>query len=246
MSILLVVLVSMSRKFTHFTNSKKSLLNILEHGFAWMRNDRQVIEMLLPNVDFSRREPQSFGQVCFTENTYESNRDHTKFFGSFGIQVSSAWADKHNIQPVIYIPETGPILESLSFLFDQTFRKAMVEERFPDDSARQQWMVSASMASITGKPLYAALLKLYEYMEPIQHAAEREWRIVNPNTDWGIPDSIEKTIKNVSPPKGWLKILGVIPIEPKDIVALVCRKQDVDGLSASLQDRFKHIPINAH
>jgi hypothetical protein len=236
----------MNKQFTHFTNSKKSLLNILDHGFAWMRNDRVVIELLLPNVDFSKREPQSFGQVCFTENTFESNRDHTKFFGSYGIQVSSDWAGKNKIQPVVYIPENGPILDSLRFLFDQTYQKSEAEELYPKDLARQQWMVSAAMASVTGKPLYSALLNLYQYMEPAQHSAEHEWRIVNPNPDWGISNSTEKAIKNVSPPQGWATVVHVVPIEPDDIVAIFCRKQDAESLSTSLQNEFRQIPISAH
>lgn len=210
-----------------------------------MRNDRVVIESLLPGVDFSEREPQSFGQVCFTENTFESNRDHTKFFGAYGIQVTSGWAERHQAQPVIYVPDSGPLLDALRFLFHQVYGKAKAEELYQDDLARQQWMVSATMAGVTGKPLYAALLKLYQFMEPAQHSTEREWRIVNPNPDWSISSSTEKAIKNVSPPKGWAK-LHVVPIEPEDVVALFCRKQEKDAVVGSLQEKFKQVPIHAH
>lgn len=240
------VLVIMNRQLTHFTTTDKSLLNILKHGFAWVRKDRVVIESLLPDVDFSQREPQSFGQICFTENTFESNRDHTKFFGSYGIQVSMEWAKRHSIQPVIYVPDTGPVLDSLAFLFKQTYQKAEAEELYPDDLVRQQWMVSAPMAGVTGKPLYAALLNLYQFMEPAQHSVEREWRIVNPNPDWGISNSVEKTIKNVSPPQGWATVLHTVPIKPEDIVELVCRKKDAYGLLNLLEEEFKQVPINTH
>lgn len=205
-----------------------------------------VIESLLPGVDFSKREPQSFGQVCFTENTFESNRDHTKFFGAYGIQVTWKWAARHQAQPVIYVPDSGPVLNSLRLLFQQTYQKAKAEERFPDDLARQQWMVSAPMAGVAGKPLYAALLNLYQFMEPAQHSAEREWRIVNPHPDWGISNSTEKAIKNVSPPRGWATVLHVVSIDPGDVVALFCREQDADDLVESLQEKFKQIPIHAH
>lgn len=236
----------MSRKLTHFTNSQKGLLNILEYGFAWMRNDRIVIESLLPDVDFSKREPQSFGQICFTENTFETDRDHTKFFGGYGIEVSLGCAKRHEMQPVLYVPDTGPVLDSLRFLFGQTYQKARAEELYPDDLARQQWTVSAAMAGITGKPLYAALLNLYQFMEPANHSAEREWRIVNPDPDWSISNSTEKAIKNVSPPQGWASVLRVVPIHPEDIVALVCRKQDADKLAACLREPFRQVPIDAH
>lgn len=233
----------MLRKFTHFTNSKKSLLNILKYGFAWMRNDRVVIQSLLPDVDFSEREPQSFGQICFTENTFETNKDHTKFFGSYGIQVSLKWAEEHNIQPVIYIPDNGPILESFRFLFQQTFQKAQAEELFPNDTARQKWIVSSAMAGVTGKPVYKRLLDLYQFMEPAQYSAEREWRIVNPNTDWSIPHDRKTTIKNISPPKGWGNVLYTLPIRSDDIVAFVCHEKDKNDLFSSLSEEFKGISI---
>jgi hypothetical protein len=88
---------------THFTKSLDAVLNILEHGFAWIRNDRKVIRHLLPEVDFSQREPQSFGQICFTENRRETSAEHVKKYGTFGIEVKWEWAKRNKIQPVIYI-----------------------------------------------------------------------------------------------------------------------------------------------
>ncbi len=40
----------MTTKLTHFTESADAVKNILEHGFAWMRNDREVIRYFLPRV----------------------------------------------------------------------------------------------------------------------------------------------------------------------------------------------------
>lgn len=211
-----------------------------------MRNDRIVIESLLPHVDFSKREPESFGQVCFSENSYLSERDSTKFFGSFGIQVSEAWARKHQAQPVIYIHDEGPVLSSFQFLFTQFHSKAKAEEKYPDDAARQMWETSSAMAGVVGQPLYAHLLGLYRFMEPARHFAEREWRVVNSEPDYSISNDTDKAIKNVSPPEGWSKILHVIPVGPDDIVSLHCNQSDKEELESSLPNDFKATNIYAH
>ena len=89
-------------------------------------------------------------------------------------------------------------------------------------------------------------LELYQYMEPASHSVQREWRIVNPDPDWSISKSKEEAVKNVSPPKGWATVTSVVPIEPEDIVALICQKQDVNNLSLSLHQKFREVPIQAY
>lgn len=233
-------------ELAHFTNSIDAVVNILTYGFAWQRNDREVISLLLEQVDFSEREPESFGQVCFTENRFESEREKTKFFGRFGIQVSLAWARQNNVQPVIYVPQYGPLIESFRFLFTQTYQKAVAEQKYPDDKAMQMWKVSSAMANVAGQPLYANLLCIYQFMEPARHSGEREWRAVNPNPDWSISNSTEKAIKNVSPPEGWAKIVHVLKVEPTDIEALICLEADKNDLENRVPHGFEIVPIRTY
>lgn len=230
---------------THFTNSIDAVVNILSYGFAWQRNDREVISLLLEEVDFSAREPESFGQVCFTENNYESERDKTKFFGKYGIQVSQDWSRLNNLQPVIYVPQFGPVVEAFRFLFTQTYQKALAEKEYPDDKAMQMWVVSSVMANVAGQPLYGSLLRIYQFMEPARHSGEREWRAVNPYPDWSISNSTEKAIKNVSPPKGWAKIVHVLKVEPADIEAIICHDVNETELRAKLPETFREVSIQA-
>jgi len=233
-------------KLYHYTNSIDALVNILSYGFAWMRNDRVVIETLLPGVDFSDREPESFGQVCFSENSFMSERDKTKFFGSFGLQVSEHWARKHKAQPALYIEDKGPVVDCFRFLFKQFHSKAKAEERYPNDAASQQWEVSHAMASVVGQPLYAQLLGIYRFMEPARHFSEREWRIVNPEPDWSISNNTGKAIENVSPPEGWARLLHVIAVKPIDIIAIHCEQVNYETLKAALPEDFKDVQIYAH
>ena len=231
---------------THYTNSVSAVTNILETGFAWMRNDRILIETLLPEETFLEREPQSFGQICFTENNYEFDRAGTKNFGAYGITVSKNWAHKHGAQPVIYISNEGPVSDTFQKLFQQFYQKAKVEELYPDDTARQQWMVNKAMANVVGQPIYALLLSLYEYMEPAVHSKEREWRIVNPSPDYGISKDSKEALKNVTPPRGWAKIIHVLPIESADIEAIHCPKQQCEKLRESIPAKYEQVAIHGH
>jgi len=233
----------MTTQLTHFTNTAAAVGNILEHGFAWMRNDREVIRYLLPGVDFSKREPQSFGQICFTENQREINRDHTKFFGSFGIEVKWEWARCNNVQPVIYIPQEGPLLEAFKSLFKQAYQKAKAEEKYPNDKARQMWETSAAMAGVQGVALYANLLTLYQYMEPARYSGEREWRITNPDPNYNISQDLDETLAAVSPPHAWAQHLNVVKVVPEDIVNISCEKQALGELLATIPKEFKDVPV---
>lgn len=233
----------MTNQLTHFTGAAANVGNILEHGFAWIRNDREVIRYLLPGVDFSKREPQSFGQICFTENRRKINRDHTKFFGSFGIEVKWEWARRNNVQPVIYIPEEGPLLEAFKFLFGQTHRMAKAEEKYPDDKARQMWETSAAMAGVEGAPLYENLLRLYEYMEPARYSSEREWRIANPDPNYSISEDLDKTLASVTPPQAWAQHLNVVKVGPEDIVNISCEKRALSDLLAKIPSGFKDVSV---
>lgn len=234
----------MKQSLSHFTNSIDAVVGILAHGFAWQRNDREVISNLLPGIDFSDREPQSFGQVCFTENSYETDRDQTKFFGRFGIQVSTAWAQRNNAQPVIYLPDKGPLVDVFQSLFVQSYENAVTEEEYPDDTALRGWRTNAAMAGFAGQHIYRCLLRLYEFMEPAKHSNEREWRIVNPMPNYSISNLTEDAIKEVSPPLGWAIHVNVVKVEPPDVAALICPQADKNDLEQRLPQDFEEVPID--
>lgn len=52
---------------THYTDRIEALVGILTNGFAWVPNRRDLMPILVPEHDFSRREPQQFGMISFTD-----------------------------------------------------------------------------------------------------------------------------------------------------------------------------------
>ena len=165
---------------THYTDSIEALGGILANGFAWVPNRRDLMPLLVPEHDFSRREPQQFGMISFTELEPEHANTHTEVFGPFGVLVSEEWARANRAERVIYVQNEGPAYEAWRSLFTVGFRDVKSRIKYPDDAG---WLMSfenkAVAGAVAGSTIWAALLQLYEYMETADFSCECEWRIVN-------------------------------------------------------------------
>ena len=226
---------------THYTSSLHALQGICTYGFAWVQNSRRLSETLLGHRDSWRREPQQFGMVSFTELAPCETANHLRRFGQFGIVVSEQWAVKNNAQRVFYVPETGPQVEALRLLFSAGLQE--LEQKLP--TAERQWPMPfenrAVAATIAGASLWRTLLTLWEYFEPEESAAQREWRVVNPEPDYSVFGTKAETIAAVSPPMNWAKHTRVVPIQPREVVAFVCPQSLVESTRIALPPPFQAV-----
>jgi hypothetical protein len=150
-------------RLVHYTTSPEIVRSILDLGFLLVPNKRKLIHRFLPDEDFSRREPQEFGMVSFTELKVDEARQHRERFGSFGICVSWDWALRKSAQRVLYISEEGgAVFEAFKWLF-RLGRQEVGRIRQEPDSFM---LTNKSMAGGLGAEVYHAVLTLYEYMEP--------------------------------------------------------------------------------
>jgi hypothetical protein len=229
---------------THYTASIKALVGILNNGFAWVPNRRNLMPLLLPEHDFSRREPQQFGMISFTELEPEHAGSHASVFGPFGVVVSDGWAAANRAERVIYIERDGPTLDAWRSLFRVGYRDVTAGIKYPDDAA---WLMSFENKSVAGAvagaTLWAALLQLYEYMEPADSAAQREWRIVHPHPYYSLSDLKEEVIRQVSPPQGWAKLLNVVRISPPDVEALISPRSEYLSLQHALPEAYGNVAV---
>jgi hypothetical protein len=230
---------------THYTKKIDSVTNILSHGFAWVANRRNLVDILIPHHDYSGREPQQFGMVSFTEATPEEARSHSDTFGRYGIVVSDEWAKRQNAQRVLYVISEGLITESLRTIFEIGYRDCEAHIRFPDDAG---WTMAyenkAVTGAVVGAALWANLLQLYEYMESSQFSCEREWRIVHPDSYYSLAGRRpEQVIDDVSPPQGWAEHLNVAKIAPADVVALICPPQERQVFQRALPAQYANVPV---
>ncbi len=230
---------------TQYTKKIDGVVNILSHGFAWVANRRNLVDILIPHHDYSGREPQQFGMVSFTEASPEEARSHSGTFGRYGIVVSDDWAKRKNAQRVFYVESEGLITESLRAVFGIGYRDCEARIRFPDDAA---WTMAYENKVVAGKvvgaALWANLLQLYEYMESSQFSCEREWRIVHHEPYYSLAGlRTEQVIGDVSPPQGWAKHLNVITIAPADVAALICPSQERQLFQQALPAKYANVPV---
>ena len=228
---------------THYTRTVASVGNILRHGFAWIPNRRRLAHVLIPQHDYTRREPQQFGMISFTEIPPQDAQAHSDMFGPFGIVVTDAWAQAHRAQRVFYVDEAGPVFEALRTLFALGYIDVQRKIPYPDDAG---WLMAyENKAAAIGAPdsvLWANLLQLWEYLEPSSSSAQREWRIVNPYPHYFSEDK-QQLIAQVSPPKNWAKVTHVVKIVRGDVVELVCPHSAVKALRHELPEEYRNVAM---
>lgn len=229
---------------THYTRTAEAVANILTHGFAWFPNRRRLAHLLVPWHDFSKREPQQYGMISFTENEPTHAKAHCEEFGYLGIVVSDKWAIEKNARRVIYVDEDGPTTEAWRNLFAIGYRDVHCRIKYPDDGG---WLMAyenkAVASSIAGSVLWANLLQIWEYMEPASVARQREWRIVNPLPLYSLSESKTEAIHQVSPPQNWAKFTNVVPIPQNAVEALICPQCLVPELMSALPEGYRNITI---
>ena len=229
---------------THYTNEPDALVNILNHGFAWVANRRHLAAQLVPMHAYSTREPQQFGMVSFTELRPEEAGAHTAVFGRLGIVVADSWARRHNAQRVMYVENKGPFTDALCAVFKMGYDDLKASIEYPDDGG---WLMSfenkTAAAAVAGASLWANLLTIWEYLEPASSAYQREWRIVNPLPLYSLSEDKKETIENVTPPKGWAQHTSVISVTPADVEAIVCPSSLVRDIRSRLPSGYQDVQI---
>ena len=227
---------------THYTKLEV-VSKILANGFAWIPNSRNLISILVPNHDFSEREPQHFGMISFTENQPTDSQRHRKQFGDFGICVSDAWAHRNNVTRVIYVAEEGATLEAWKSLFAAGYREVRARVANPEDTGLLMAYHNKAIAGICGATVWASLLQLYEYMEPEENSYQREWRMVNSLPDYSLDKPKHELIRQVSPPQGWATVMNLVQISSADIDGFVCPSGQRNALVNVLPPSCRGIPI---
>jgi hypothetical protein len=246
---------------THYTGSLQAIVGILSNGFAWVPNRRNLMSKLVPGLDFSKREPQQFGMISFTDWTPPVPKRHRERFGDYGIMVSLEWAraekqlrgfhpenvkEELRAQRVIYL-EDGPCLDALRWLYMKAFEDLHID-REQDNSG---WLsavspvINKAMAKAEGHALWASLLTLYEFLEDGEHAFQSEWRIVHPLPAFGYSQTTREVIAAVSPPQGWAKVTDFRVLTPPEeaITAFVCPRKEEPTLRRALPSQLSDRPI---
>lgn len=229
---------------THYTSGIEELIGILRNGFAWVANRRNLMPILIPDHDFSAREPQQFGMVSFTELGPSEAAAHTSVFGAFGVVVRDEWALAKQIRRVIYLDDSGPVTAAWQAVFAIGYNDLTARIRYPDDGA---WLMSyhnkAMAAAVAGALLWANLLQIYEYMEAADFSGEHEWRAIQDSPNYSISSSVSEAVTSISPARNWAKHLNALTFSRSDVAALVCPSSQVAALRGALDGSYAGVPI---
>jgi len=228
----------MDMKFTHYTK-KKTVNDILRNGLAWIPNRRGLIADLLPSHNFEDREPQQFGMISFTDLPPETAHGVRNTFGNYGIIFSQEWTSSNNLQKVIYVDNKGSIFEALHYLFEYAYKDLEARSLKREGEVSQMAYTNKARAAIAGGDMYAKLLELYQYMEPIEHSYQQEYRMVHPHPCYGYKKTKQENIDHVSPPKGWAIYFNVIKLTPNDVVEFVCPENEIENFRKTLDQRYR-------
>lgn len=231
-------------RLIHHTKNGETVSAILQNGFAYVANRRLLCEELLEQHDFSQREPQQFGMISFRSYDGLLLSQHIDRFGGYGICVTEQWARGNFAQKVLYLDRSGPVFEAMRELFVSAYQEVKkIVGVYPDDRARAMAYHNKAMATALGAVHYANLLQLYEYFEPVENQYQNEWRICNPDANYGISENITDAIADVSPPKGWAQFLNVRKVQPTDVDHLICPQGESNSLRSLLPEKFRNLEI---
>ena len=177
----------------HYTNSLEVLLDILNEGFIFVPNKRNLMPLFLdnewpPNPFYKgmiNLDPQEFGMVSFSQIGKHEIKYYSSKFGKFAIGVSWQWAAERGVDRVIYIHDSGNIFNAFQYLFQKGIESLKTGLPDEEDGFFHVAIENERIAALVpGGDLYQNLLRIYEYMEPEENANQREWRITSAIPDY--------------------------------------------------------------
>lgn len=104
-----------SNTLFHFTKNEHVLFNIMKNGF-WPRYCLEDVGWQgFDDLDFV-----SFPMVCFCDIPLARISDHVDFYGSYGIGLSKSWAERNNLNPLMYVSAGSGLTRCVSNIMKTT------------------------------------------------------------------------------------------------------------------------------
>ncbi|OGT71084.1 MAG: hypothetical protein A3I78_07645 [Gammaproteobacteria bacterium RIFCSPLOWO2_02_FULL_56_15] len=234
----------------HFTKSINDIGKILENGFLFVPNRRNLFEKFMGEnwvpkgwtTAVTRPEPQYFGMVSFAQVADHEVGEFQSQFGKFGIAVKWEWAARNGIDRVIYIHDSGNVFSAFQSLFKNALKDYIDHVPYPDDGFYQMGLENKKIAGhIPSGRNYSNLLTIYEYMEPSENGHQMEWRLVNYMPDYSF--TTDKT-SNINTALNLAKSnLGNVRVDRQDIAFICCPWFKILQLWFSLPNAFRKVRI---
>jgi Putative abortive phage resistance protein AbiGi, antitoxin len=155
-----------SNTLFHFTDSAEKLISILRNDFY----PRHSLEKL---SFFGLEFEVAFPMVCFCDIPLSQIRNHIETYGSYGIGMSKAWADKNGLNPVLYLRPRTEIAHRLYSMFDELYKEERQNNNLLSGLRRELIDFVRYV-----KPYEGDLMRKGELLTNVRFYDEREWRYV--------------------------------------------------------------------
>lgn len=235
----------------HYTNSLDVLLSIINEGFVFVPNKRNLMKTFLgdkwPPKPFHegmiKDDPQEFGMVSFSHIARHEVTHYASQFGKYGIAVSWEWAAERGVERVIYVRDSGTVCCSFKWLFQNAVNILQANIMDPEDGLLHMSFENERIAAmIPGGSLYQNLLRLYEFMEPEENAHQREWRITNPEPDYSFTGDKRRDINMARTDTSKLGKKS-LKLHPNDIMFIIAPWTSLPTLYWKLSKQFWRVEI---
>ncbi|PWQ95415.1 abortive infection system antitoxin AbiGi family protein [Leucothrix pacifica] len=217
-----------SNSLFHFTKNEEILFDIMKNGF-WPRYCLEDIQWQ-GGKDFV-----AFPMVCFCDIPLARINDHVDSYGSYGIGLSKAWAEKNNLNPLIYISSGSALSSCVKRIFKHT-KNTKAEENTPADDSR--YLIAHSKPTV-GKMIQEGVPVEKDFYQ------ESEWRFVPSHdevTNYLRRDQFEE--KNILEEKhAKTREFSSLKFVPSDVsYVFVPKDSDIPNIINFMQNQLDHYP----
>jgi hypothetical protein len=213
----------------HFTKSEDILFDILEYGF-WPRYCLEDIQWQNIGIDFV-----AFPMVCFCDIPLARISEHVGFYGSYGIGLSRSWAEKNNLNPLLYVSSGSGLNRAINNIFARTLELSTKDDN-PADDAR---FIVAHSKPTTGQIIIDGKGVEKEFYQ------ESEWRYVPSHEEIAnyIVRDFHEDATYLEEQHTRTKKFASLKFLPSDVAYIfVPRDSDIPNVINFIQSRLDHYP----
>jgi hypothetical protein len=178
----------------------------------------------------------AFPMSCFCDIPISRIREHTTFYGEYGLGMTKEWGQKNNLEPLIYTPSTGAVADFINYFVGTESDKV-----HPNDKALYKAISGHfdRMVALT-KPLTGNMLVGGKAIEK-DFYQENEWRYVPKDYDLLSQEEFDAKRDNMNADleKNALSFL------PNDVKYIFVKSDaEIPAIFDFIQNNLGHWPLN--
>lgn len=111
-----------SNSLIHFTNSKDTLISILNEEFRIKYCSEKIITPV-GNLSYA------FPMVSFCDIPLSQIKEHITKYGNYGLGLTKEWGQKHGLNPVLYVDKNSTVGSNYYAAFDELYIGKKIKDR---------------------------------------------------------------------------------------------------------------------